>query len=115
MRRRCKALRVHEEAILDILSWKQRGMLPVFSGLPEGAEVERVHYSCSHMCFELLIYHPSFEEIDPSHDFPEINGHLSEFEWLPFKHAEELWRAHIVQTSGAILDSVLKEVKGHVL
>lgn len=74
-RKRVKIVRLDERLIVDVLNWcrdpKGYLMLPDVEGLPEDAVVVSCRDNWERRTLEVLVYHPSFEEV-PEGDIPPV-------------------------------------------
>lgn len=79
-KRRVKLALIDQRDILHVLNAYGKNheflIVPIFPKLPEGYAVVGVAYSIRHMAFEVIIEHPSFDEVEPWHEIPFLEDPL---------------------------------------
>ena len=84
--RRYKLAYVDSQLIWDmlgVLASAETVRLPVFSNMPEDAEVTSVQYDYSRLAFAFRIYHESFDVVEIGKMIPEVKEKV-EFEYRVF-------------------------------
>ena len=68
--RRLVIVPISKRVMLKVFEQLPCGRVPYLRDLPEGVEVKAVHYSFSRDCFELLLFHASFQLVPDGAEIP---------------------------------------------